>query len=146
MVRSTIGGLLLSLSALVSAQPLVDNPLYCMMKNIYHEARGETLKGQMAVASVTMNRVANRHYPNSVCAVVYQRKQFSWTLSRTKVHNQDIQFNNTIYIIALKAVTGRLVDHTGGATHFHTTAINPYWASNKVYLTTIGNHVFYKRS
>ena len=146
MVRSTIGGLLLSLSALVSAQPLVDNPLYCMMKNIYHEARGEPIKGQIAVANVTMNRVAHSRFPNSVCEVVFQRKQFSWTLSRAKVHNQDIQFNNTIYIIALKAVTGRLVDYTGGATHFHTKAINPYWADSKVYLNTIGNHVFYKRS
>lgn len=146
MVRSTIGGLLLSLSALVSAQPLVDNPLYCMMKNIYHEARGEPIKGQIAVANVTMNRVAHSRFPNSVCEVVFQRKQFSWTLSKAKVNKQDIQFSDVIYTIALKAVTGRLVDYTGGATHFHTKAINPYWADSKVYLNTIGNHVFYKRS
>lgn len=146
MVRCAIGGLLLSLATLVSAQPLVDNPLYCMMKNIYHEARGEPLEGQIAVANVTMNRVAHSRFPNSVCEVVFQRKQFSWTLSRAKVNKQDIQFSDAIYTIALKAVTGRLVDYTGGATHYHTTAINPFWADSKVYLDTIGNHVFYKRS
>ena len=146
MVRCAIGGLLLSLATLVSAQPLVDNPLYCMMKNIYHEARGEPLKGQIAVANVTMNRVAHSRFPNSVCEVVFQRKQFSWTLSKAKVNKQDIQFSDAIYTIALKAVTGRLIDYTGGATHYHTTAINPFWADSKVYLDTIGNHIFYKRS
>jgi hypothetical protein len=46
--------------------------LNCLTKNIYHEARGEPVDGQYAVAEVTMNRVASKHYPNTVCDVVYQ--------------------------------------------------------------------------
>ena len=63
--------------------------LNCLAKNVYHEARGEPIDGQYAVAEVTMNRVASKHYPNTVCDVVYQtnfdviRKRnvsaFSWT-------------------------------------------------------------------
>jgi N-acetylmuramoyl-L-alanine amidase len=145
MVKGTIGGLLLSLASLVHASPFTDNPLYCLMVNIYHEARGEPIKGQMAVASVVMNRVAHSRFPNSVCEVVYQRKQFSWTLDTYKLRMTP-KFDYQIYRVALMALKGHLIDYTGGATHFHTTAINPYWTSNKVYLTTIGNHVFYKRS
>ena len=51
----------------------------CMTANIYHEARGESLKGQYAVAHVVMNRVHHEQFPNSVCEVVFQPKQFSWT-------------------------------------------------------------------
>ena len=145
MVKGTIGGLLLSLASLVHASPFTDNPLYCMMANIYHEARGEPIKGQMAVASVVMNRVAHKNYPDSVCDVVYQRKQFSWTLDTHKLRMTP-KFDYQIYRVALMALKGHLIDYTGGATHFHTTAINPYWTESKVYLTTIGNHVFYKRS
>jgi len=38
----------------------------CMTANIYHEARGEPIKGQYAVAHVVMNRVHHDQFPNSV--------------------------------------------------------------------------------
>ena len=50
----------------------------CLAKNIYFEAKTESIKGQVAVGLVTLNRVMGRHYPNTVCEVVYERKQFSW--------------------------------------------------------------------
>ena len=51
----------------------------CMTANIYHEARGESIKGQYAVAHVTMNRVHHEQFPDTVCEVVFQPKQFSWS-------------------------------------------------------------------
>ena len=48
--------------------------LGCLALNIYHEGRGESAKGQSAIAAVTMNRVASKHYPDSICEVVWQRK------------------------------------------------------------------------
>ncbi|NIO43392.1 MAG: hypothetical protein GTO41_26515, partial [Burkholderiales bacterium] len=48
--------------------------LNCLALNVYHEARGEPMAGQYAVAEVTMNRVASRRYPNTVCKVVFQKK------------------------------------------------------------------------
>jgi N-acetylmuramoyl-L-alanine amidase len=143
--HSIVGVLLFIVTTLVQASPLVNNPLYCMMANIYHEARGEALEGKIAVANVVMNRVTDKNYPNNVCDVVYQRKQFSWTLDTDKLRKR-VKFDYQTYKIAMKALTGKLVDYTQGATHYHTVKVNPYWTNNKVYLTRIGNHVFYKRT
>src|SRR5256714_10675391 len=53
--------------------------LDCLARNVYYEARGESLAGQYAVAEVTMNRKASALYPKTVCEVVYQKSAFSWT-------------------------------------------------------------------
>jgi spore germination cell wall hydrolase CwlJ-like protein len=52
--------------------------MHCLAKNIYFEARGESNRGKVAVANVTMNRVSSPHYPNTICGVVYQAKHSSW--------------------------------------------------------------------
>ena len=51
----------------------------CLALNVYFEARSEPINAQFAVAEVTMNRVNSDAYPDTVCEVVWQRKQFSWT-------------------------------------------------------------------
>jgi len=60
--------------------------LVCLAMNIYHEGRGEEMRGQAAIAAVTMNRVRSARYPDTVCAVVWQRKQFSWTRAAARHH------------------------------------------------------------
>ena len=67
--------------------------LTCLALNVYHEARGEPTAGQYAVAKVTMNRVASKHYPDTICQVVFQKNwdwlrrryvsAFSWTELKT---------------------------------------------------------------
>ena len=56
--------------------------LVCLALNIYFEARNQPTSGQIAVAEVTLNRVASRNYPNTVCGVVKQSNKngcaFSW--------------------------------------------------------------------
>jgi spore germination cell wall hydrolase CwlJ-like protein len=59
--------------------------MHCLAKNIYFEARGESNRGKVAVANVTMNRVDSPHYPNSICGVVYQAKHSTWWLEH---HNR----------------------------------------------------------
>lgn len=54
------------------------NEMFCLTQNIYHEARGESLRGQIAVAYVTLNRVESSEFPNTICEVVHQDCQFSW--------------------------------------------------------------------
>ena len=125
------------------AQAAPSDEKMCLALNIYHEARGEGKEGMMAVANVTMNRVRSSTYPSTVCRVVYQHKQFSWVLD-TRV-NHVVRLTPEIMRIASLAITGNLVDITRGATHFHTTAIKPYWAGSKKQTVTIGRHVFYKR-
>lgn len=52
--------------------------VHCLAKNIYFEARGESTNGKIAVANVTMNRVFNSKYPNTICGVVEQAVYSSW--------------------------------------------------------------------
>ena len=113
----------------------------CMIDNLYHEARGEGVKGLQAVASVVMNR-ADRQQLN-ICKVVYSRKQFSWTIAkRVKAVEGDI---GDILNVAQAATSHTLVDATGGATHYHTKQVKPYWAKTLKKTETIGQHIFYKK-
>ena len=68
------------LSVAMMAPPEVDKEQHkCLALNIYHEARSESMEGQIAVAQVTLNRVAHSEWPSTICEVVSEPKQFSWT-------------------------------------------------------------------
>jgi len=125
--------------------------------NVYHEARGEPLAGQYAVAEVTMNRVASKHYPDDCREVVTQRKQFSWTngknldsLPALLQHQADLLANMKpqdveSYRKAEKVARSVLADgYKPKAKHlmFHTTKIKPYWSHGKSGVV-IGSHKFY---
>ncbi len=56
-----------------------EDELQCLTRNTYHEARGESEQGQYAVIFATLGRVLDKRYPKSICGVVHQRMQFSWT-------------------------------------------------------------------
>lgn len=118
------------------------NEFCCILKNIYHEARGEGVEGMKAVALVTLNRA--KQQDKTVCEVVYQRKQFSWT-NTAKGRNKPVTGNiNTAHNIASQAVSGVLDDITGGATHYHTKKVKPVWRKALSKATTINNHIFYR--
>ncbi len=118
------------------------NDTVCLIKNIYHEARGEGVEGMQAVALVTLNRA--KQQDKTVCEVVYQHKQFSWT-NTTKGRNKPLTSNvNEIYAVATQAMTGTLDDFTGGATHYHTKAVKPVWRKALDKVAVINNHIFYK--
>lgn len=51
----------------------------CLVDAAYMEARGTDAVGMALVQDVVWNRVYSRRWPNSVCSVVWQPKQFSWT-------------------------------------------------------------------
>jgi len=125
----------------------------CLAKNIYHEARGENLEGQIAVAIVTLNRVKSKHYPNTVCGVVYQYKQFSWTLNEKKI--TDWALYNKIAKVAKQALTDRAINPVGNALSYYAEKVRdpktgtlvpfkkPYWASSMKKVGQIDNHIFY---
>ena len=116
----------------------------CIATAIYHEARGEPLEGMIAVANVIVNRMKSQWFPSTACGVVYQRKQFSWTLFPSKLVPV-VDFRNAhIMKIAELAMLGRLIDYTSGATHYHANYVSPYWKHTKTYTVTIGNHIFYR--
>jgi spore germination cell wall hydrolase CwlJ-like protein len=145
-----LGLLILALSttitlgtASVSAETLkFANPhdIACLAKNIYHEARGESLHGQIAVAQVTLNRVASGKFQRNICSVVYAPKQFSWTIGpRKKI--KDTKAWEASVAVATAVLTKSIHLPDFKALYFHTKQVNPGW--NRSVLAVIGNHIFY---
>ena len=123
----------------------------CMAEAIYYEARSERLEGQIAVAEVVQNRVASRHYPNSVCEVVYEGAhrrtgcQFSFTCDGSMNRTPRGESWERAKLVAGYALMGLHDDKvTGRATHYHTNYVSPYWRVNLVKTKTIGTHIFYR--
>lgn len=118
----------------------------CLALNVYHEARGEGILGQIAVAQVTLNRVHHDYWPNTVCEVVWQPNKFSWTNDGIS----DDPTNELEWEIAISVAEsvykGAEEDPTDGSVFYHATRINPpRWAQHESTSETIviGNHVFY---
>lgn len=116
--------------------------IHCLAQNIYHEARSEPLKGQIAVAQVTINRVKLANFRKSVCQVVFEPHQFSWTLNKhAKV--RDTQAWKTSLAVAKAVLTNSIRIPNFTATFYHTKQVNPRWNRNMEVLAVIGNHIFY---
>ncbi len=119
--------------------------VFCMAKNIYHEARSENMLGQLAVAQVTLNRLKSKRYPNTICKVVLQRKQFSWANKRSLrwTHPRGTAWTDAKHI-AKQVITGGVrVSGLDNALFYHTTAIKPRWMKPEAKVATIGTHIFY---
>ncbi|MBL1277606.1 MAG: cell wall hydrolase [Ectothiorhodospiraceae bacterium] len=124
----------------------------CLALNIYFEARGETTEGQLAVAMVTVNRVKSRHYPNTVCGVVWQKRQFSWTHDGRSDRPRDIRAWKLAQKISRFAYqkygnfserTRNALDLTKGALHYYAPELAlPYWAKVHSVTREIGRHIF----
>lgn len=123
-------------------QPLKKSELECLARNIYHEARGEPLEGQIAVAQVTLNRVRSPEFDNTVCAVVYAPSQFSWTLDKTKRVRDSVAWQRSL-AIAQAVLSNSIKLPKFSALYFHTPQVNPRWSRGKRIVARIGNHIFY---
>ena len=118
--------------------------LGCLALNVYHEGRGESLAGQSAIAAVTMNRVRSELYPDSVCRVVWQRKQFSWTHIAARHHVvTDFDAWEQALVIARLFLDGAQISEVGTATHYHADTVEPYWMADNEPVGKVGNHYFY---
>ena len=123
--------------------------LICLAQAIYYEAASESDSGQQAVAQVVLNRVKHSAWPSTVCGVVYQGSsrrtgcQFSFTCDGSLARKPSRPGWNKALRIARAALGGYVHAPAGLATHYHTLAVNPYWAPKLVPLTVIGAHRFY---
>lgn len=134
------------------------NSLICLATAIYFEARGEPMVGQVAVAQVVINRVADWRYPNDVCEVVTQGYYYTW--DNTKPIKDKCQFSfwcdglpETIndkqawgfaLDIAEATLNGYLYDTTQGATHYHAYYVQPSWRKSFTQTVRINDHIFYR--
>ena len=119
----------------------------CLAANIYHEARGESLAGQYMVAYVTMNRVRSTNYPNTICGVVKQSKQFSWFkkgVSKFPTNKEEWDRACSVAIKFLLEEPISKIDLSEGALYYHAVYVKPSWRLRKTYLGRVGNHLFYR--
>ena len=122
----------------------------CLAEALYFEARGESVKGQFAVAEVILNRVDSAMYPDSVCGVVNQgtgRKyacQFTYTCDGNPETIREPRAYTRVGKVAKLMLEGAPRALTGGATHYHTTAVSPRWAQKFPMTAKIGVHRFYR--
>ena len=138
-------------SAFLAAQPAPtgDAQWECLRKAIYFEARGESIKGQFAVAEVILNRADSGRYPATVCGVVNQRGnggcQFSYTCDGRADSMRDPESIDRAGRIARVMLDGAPRALTLGATYFHTTGVRPDWSRRFARTAAIGAHLFYKQ-
>jgi len=124
-----------------------EQQIQCLAKNVYFEAGNQSTKGKIAVTNVVMNRVADKRFPKTPCAVVTQKArgicQFSWVCSGKKTVRNAALFKESRRIAELvyHRNTG---DVTYGALFFHATYVRPAWGRVFKRTATIGDHIFYR--
>ncbi|MBM1309419.1 cell wall hydrolase [Sulfitobacter mediterraneus] len=138
----------------IDAQPKASGSAQwrCLAEALYFEARGETVKGQFAVAEVILNRVESKRFPSTPCGVINQgtgRKyqcQFTYTCDGHKEVIAEPRAFARVSKVARASLDGKAPELTDGATHYHTTAVKPRWS--RVYTRTarIGVHLFYRHT
>lgn len=118
---------------------------YCLASAIYFEAQGESLEGQLAVAEVVLNRRRSPRYPNTVCAVVRQRGQFSFVRGGRipRADRRTLAWRRAVAIarIAEEGAAPRQVPRD--VLWYHARYVQPAWRSRLEREASIGLHIFY---
>ena len=141
---------------------LLETAFICLALNTYHEAKNQSLVGQIATAQVVMNRVEDDRFPNTICEVVKQgptrpswedpkkeypikhRCQFSWYCDGKSDKTPDSTAWEKALLISYGVYHGNLDDFVEGATHYHASYVLPEWADTKTKVVQIGEHIFYR--
>jgi len=128
---------------------MIETALLCLALNMYFEARSEPIAGQIAVAEVTLNRVASPDYPNTICEVVLQERgktcQFSWWCDgKSDTPTEPQAFQRSKALAKMMIEDGQYISVVGDdVTHYHAQSVNPYWSDDLGYVQQVGNHIFY---
>ncbi|MCA1336785.1 cell wall hydrolase [Pseudooceanicola marinus] len=128
-----------------------DAEFQCLAEALYFEARGESVKGQFAVAEVILNRVDSATFPNTVCGVVHQGtgRKFACQFTYTCDGREEVIHEPAAYAQVSKVASIMLKDEdarglTDGATFYHTLHVSPRWSRKFDRTATIGVHHFYR--
>lgn len=151
MLKSLILGLILSLpfTAIELNPPeknLTSKEVKCLADNIFYEAGNQSIEGKLAVAYVTWNRTKHQRFPNTVCGVIYQKNQFSWTTNSSYTKQHRPVKTDWRWVESLMVANNFLLypDPTHGALFFHEKTVKPEWKYKLI--TRIQDHLFYKFS
>lgn len=154
---------ILTSSSVQGSDSIPDIELTWLAKNVYFEARNQGVAGQLAVAMVTLNRVSDKRYPNTIREVVTQgltraswltgeqipirnKCQFSWYCDGKADTIADWKTFGKIKKLLLTYMKNRstIIDITEGATHYHADYVMPDWAATKTKTIEIADHIFYR--
>ena len=149
-----------------------DPAISCLTKNIYFEAKNQSVAGQMAVALVVMNRVKDSRYPSTVCEVIHEgphyeswktkaipnlpeksrkyyprrdRCQFSWYCDGKSDKPKELSAIDTARWVAWMILNGHVFDFTRGSTHYHAHYVTPTWSKDPdvTKIMQLDDHIFY---
>ena len=130
-------GVTLTSSTSSSSSTIVSADQKLLARLVYAEARGESYKGQVAVAAVVLNRVSSSSFPNTISGVIYQTGAFS-CVSNGSINNTP---NDTAVRAALDAMNGW--DPTNGCLYYYNPGkTSDSWIRTRTVVTVIGNHYF----
>lgn len=124
---------------------------YCLAEALYFEARGEPLRGQIAVAEVILNRVDSKRYPDTVCGVVQQGQhrrnacQFSYNCDGRANRIGEKKAFNKLGKLAYVMMNGAERELTGDALFYHNNTVRPRWSRKMIKTARIGRHIFYRQ-
>ena len=144
----------------------------CMALNIYHEAKNQSVTGQIAVGLVVINRVKDNRFPDTICDVIMQgpireswktkknpdlndeermyypirnRCQFSWYCDgKDDTPREPTAWELATHIAEKLLFSRQYAGMLDGATHYHADYVYPEWRKSKQKIVQIGNHIFYK--
>ena len=143
-------GVLASYSSDLAADQNLRRELFALAQNVYFESRGESTQGQQAVAWVTINRTKDGRWPDTISGVVWQSRQFSWTLDRSKHHIRltdeiEAQAWRDAVIVAYMVYFKLVPDPTRGSTYFYAhDLVKPRWSKKLTFVARIDGHTFMK--
>lgn len=139
-------------SAEAALRTITDKDRYCLQQNIYFEARNQSTTGQVAVAWVTLNRMEADRYPDTICGVVWQSKQFSWTHDgksdkpgKTVLEQRAWEDAGLVAMVVLLDWARERTSPVDNATMYHADYVKPYWRTSYNRVTQIDNHIFYEQ-
>lgn len=137
---------------------LAEGEKLCLAQAIYHEARGESRDGQLAVANVIINRAMSRKYPSSICGVVFQNAdkgrykcQFTFACDgRSDMGRERAAWNRSVKMAETAFHEYQQGERPGvipnSALYYHTTSVAPKWSHTFRRVAAIGSHVFYSQN
>jgi len=134
---------------LPSSTSILDDEFICLSRTIYFEAGNQSYYGKIAVGSVVMNRVADTRYPNTICGVVKQHKQFSWySDGKSDKPFEDAAWKDSVraakeVLCGCGKASGLFFDDAA-VQYYHADYVNPKWAKKMKRVAKIDNHIFYR--
>ena len=154
LLKVILVGVLIGLSVLAHGfQGDTDQTI--LARAIFGEARGECDLGKIAVGWVIRNRVENPRWWGSCYHTVilkpWQFSAFNEGDPNLALLKNPLNGNPSTeaawwdsYEIAGMVLRGEVDDPTGGADHFHSIAVSPWWADPEKLTIQIGRHRFYR--